>query len=187
MKKYKLFYLLLGCTPIGRHTEQHDVFFCIGESLSSLKHYIAAFWPDAGKIHIDAWREVTNVDGYAIKVFERKEAASKNENLFFINLGGYLPNSFEEHHYKCLAIAKDIGAAIQAAKQTPFYKQYNTPNGKAVSHVDDKYGVDVDEVLNVEDILPATQKGKFMLQILKEDTQQPDELHIGYLKWDNIE
>lgn len=159
---YKLFYFLLGYTPTGRHTEQHDVFFCIGENLKSVKPDIAAFWPDAGKIHIDCWREVNNVNGYEISIVE-KNNESKQMNLFFINLGGYLPGSFEEHHYKLLAVAKDMGEAVRIAKQSTFYKQYNTEDKKGISHVDDKYGVDVDEIFNVAEVLPPQQKQNFQL------------------------
>lgn len=186
MNDLKLYYLLLGCTPAGRHTEQHDVFFCIGESLSAIKNDIAAFWPDAGRIHIDAWREVTNVDGYEVIISEQSEAKAKAENLFFINLGGYLPGSFEEHHYKLLAVAKDMSGAIKAAKRTKFYVDYNTEDKNGVSHVDNKYGVDVDEIFNVKDILPAAQKPKYSIQLFKKEELPEDELHIGYFKWSDI-
>lgn len=33
MQPLKLFMLMLGCTPIGRNTEQHDVFFTIASSI----------------------------------------------------------------------------------------------------------------------------------------------------------
>jgi Domain of Unknown Function (DUF1543) len=33
----KLFMILLGCRPKGRHTEQHDIFFGIGNELADLK------------------------------------------------------------------------------------------------------------------------------------------------------
>ncbi len=183
----KLFYVLLGCTPPGRHTEQYDVFFCIGESLTSIKPHIRLFWPDAGAIHIDAWREVNYINGYAIAICSRTDHTDKQGNLFFINLGGYLPASFEEHHHKILTIAKDMAEAISMAKQTDFYLQYNnTINKKAVSHVDNKYGVDIDEILNVEDMLLRYQKEKYAIRIIKKQECLDDILHIGYLKWDDI-
>ncbi|GAB3425054.1 DUF1543 domain-containing protein [Niabella aquatica] len=183
---YKLFYLLLGCTPPGRHTEQHDVFFGIANNLKDIIPDIRQFWPDAGKIHIDSWREVTAVDGYRISVLEKTIPAPKKQNLFFINLGGYLPGSFEEHHYKLLTVADDMAKAILNAKQTGFYRTYNTEDKKGVSHVDNKYGVDVDEVFNVQDILPFVQKERFTIAISKEEGLIEDELHIGYLKLDKV-
>lgn len=47
----KLFMLLLGCKPPGRHTEQHDIFFGIAASLRDLVPEIQAFWPELQKIH----------------------------------------------------------------------------------------------------------------------------------------
>ena len=61
----KLFMLLLGCKPKGRHTEQHDLFFTISENLKETIPAIKEFWPDSGSIHIDTWREVTEADGFA--------------------------------------------------------------------------------------------------------------------------
>ncbi|MFT4092970.1 MAG: DUF1543 domain-containing protein [Niabella sp.] len=183
---YKLFCLLLGCTPPGRHTEQHDVFFCIGESLHTIIPDIKNFWPDAGKIHIDSWREVTTVEGYKIEVAEKIAANEKANNLFFINLGGYLPGSFEEHHFKLLTVANDMSEAIRHAKQTRFYSDYNTEDKSGISHVDNKYGVDVDEVFNVQDILPAYQKEKFSIKISRGENLTEDALHIGYLKLDKV-
>lgn len=183
---YKLFYLLLGCTPAGRHTEQHDVFFCIGKDLKDIIPDIKSFWPESGKIHIDSWREVTAVDGFRISITEKEAIPEKHQQLFFINLGGYLPGSFEEHHYKLLTVAEDISQAIRNAKQTSFYKDYNTEDKSGVSHVDDKYGVDVDETLKVADILPAYQKERFSILLEPGKGLVEDEIHIGYLKLDKV-
>jgi hypothetical protein len=66
-------------------------FFGIGQTLKHLVPAIIQFWPEAqGKIHIDAWREVTHVDGYSVQVVEKKTVENiLPEKLFFINLGGY--------------------------------------------------------------------------------------------------
>jgi hypothetical protein len=186
MSELKLYMLLLGCKPAGRNTEQHDLFFGIGTSLSDIKGDILAFWKEAnGKIHIDGWREVQFVSGYKIQVQKRSEkTVSHPAKLFFINLGGYKPNEFEEFHYKMLVVAKDKGEAIQQAKQTAFYK--HTGFEGAVSHIDDKYGVDVDEIYEIEDILAAPLKKNYCISITKADAVQNDELHLGYLKLDKI-
>ena len=57
MKSLKLFMLILGCRPPGRLTEQHDIFFGIGDELQDLLPAMFEFWPEAKqKVHIDAWR-----------------------------------------------------------------------------------------------------------------------------------
>lgn len=175
----KLYMVLLGCTPKGRLTEQHDIFFGIGESVEALKEDMYKFWPDGGQLHIDSWREVTQVDGYAISIVPKQEVATP-EKLFFINLGGYKPGEFEEYHYKTLIVATSMAGAVKTSKRTAFYKHFGFKG--AVSHIDDKYGIDVDDLHNVEDILAPHLKEQFSISITKSETPVEDELHIGYLK-----
>ena len=180
--------LLLGCKPRYRNTEQHDVFFGIGKELKDLIPDIFNFWPEAKqKIHIDAWREVTQVDKYKIAVV-RKEQEIKSvagaAKLFFINLGGYKQGEFEEFHYKMLVAGEDKGVAIQRAKQTAFYQ--HTGFKGATSHVDEKYGIDVDDFYEIADILPASVKEKYTIQLTPAVNSISDELILGYTKLDKL-
>jgi hypothetical protein len=181
MEHLKLHMLLLGCKPGGRHTEQHDIFFGIGNNLKELKPDIESFWPEAeGRIHIDSWREVTSVDGFTISIEERSSNATSEDNkLFFLNLGGYKENDLEEYHYKMIVVAPDKGKAIDKAKQTAFYKHCGFPG--ATSHIDDKYGIDVDDIYEIDDILPAAKKNKYSIRVLP-GAGNEDKLNIGYLK-----
>jgi len=183
----KLFQLLLGSKAPQRNVEQHDFFFAIGTKLGDLVPEIKSFWPEAGdSIHIDGWREVTNVDGYGVRIRYRKESAAMvKERLFFLNLGGYTGGLLEEQHYTVLTVQQDKGTAVSYAKQMPFFK-HNTLKG-ARSHIDEKYGVDVDDIYQVEDILPASQKKVY--RIVLEKRNEPgaqDEIHLGYLKLHKI-
>lgn len=186
MKEYKLFMLLLGCKPAGRNTEQHDIFFGIAKELRDLIPDIKKFWKGSGKIHVDGWRIVQNVDGYLINVSEKSESI-KEANLFFLNLGGYKENHFEEFHYKMLCVAKDKGVAVASAKQTAFY--IHTGFGKdATSHIDDRYGVDVDDIFEIKDILPEEMKVRFSIIAERSIEKQlpEDEIHLGYFKLENL-
>jgi hypothetical protein len=181
----KLFMLLLGATPAGRYTEQHDVFFGIAEDLHGLKNDIIDFWVEASNsIHIDAFREVNFVDGFKVTVVPHNDNSSSETKLFFINLGGYKKNEFEEFHYKMLVAAKDKGTAVQQAKQTAFYKHYNMKG--AESHVDDKYGIDVDDVYVIEDILPEKYKKQFKILLIVSNEIIEDEINLGYLMLNKI-
>jgi hypothetical protein len=185
MKTTNLYMIMLGCTPKGRFTEQHDIFFGIGMSLKELVPDMNAFWPEAkGRIHIDAWQKVTFVDGFAIEVVSNNEKLEQEEQLFFLNLGGYKEGEFEEYHYKVLVVAKTKAEAIKKAKQTTFYKHCGFKG--ATSHIDDKYGIDVDDIHNIEDILSDKFKSQFRLKITKTNAISEDEKHIGYLKIDKI-
>ncbi len=175
----KLYMILLGCRPEGRHIEQHDVYFDISDELPHLVPAIKAFWPN-GVVHIDAWRTVSNANGNSITIVERsKNTAPNNLRLFFINLGGYKVGEFEEYHYKMVVAAADKGKAIQLAKRTAFYKHYGFPG--ASSHIDDKYGIDVDDAHDIEDILPTATRAKYAIVVEPITTEfVEDALHIGY-------
>jgi hypothetical protein len=175
-----LFMAILGATPPGRSTEQHDVYFGIGKDIKDLKADIYAFWSDAGQLHIDSWREVTMVGNYSLNIVPKSEAVIQDEKLFFLNLGGYLPGELEEYHYKVLVVAKKMSGAIKAAKQTAFYKTYGFKG--AESHIDEKYALDVDDMHKVEDLLSAEFKEKYHIQITPSAFAIEDELHIGYVK-----
>lgn len=176
---------MLGCRPKGRFTEQHDIFFGIGKSLKELIPSMKAFWPEAkGQIHIDAWREVTTVDNYKIEVTTKGTSVVSNSQLFFINLGGYKENEFEEYHYKVLAVGATLADATKKAKASAFYK-HCTFKG-ATSHIDDKFGIDIDDAFPVKEILAPEFTESFELLITPMEHLEEDPLHIGYLKIDKI-
>lgn len=191
MEALYLHMAIVGCTPPGRFTEQHDVFFGIGPDMRSLVPEILQFWPEAeGRLHIDAWRRVSNMDGRAIAVVPAhgitEAAALSPLKLFFLNLGGYKSGQFEEYHYKMLVAAEDQGKAIRQAKETAFYRHFGFKG--AESHVDDKYGVDIDDVHLLKDILDPRYKERFRIVVSEdvEDALPEDELHIGYFKLDKL-
>lgn len=183
MEQVKLYMLLLGAYPPGRHIEQHDIFFSIAPSVKALVPEIKAYWPDAGeRVHIDAYREVQKVGAYRVQVVPKgTELSASGVKLFFVNLGGYLPDTFDELHYKMLIAAVSEADAIREAKETAFYK--HTGFGTAHSHIDDKYGVDVDDIFQIEEILSDDIKMKYSIQLLPDSTGgAEDSMELGYFK-----
>jgi len=183
----KLFMVLIGCKPPVRNTEQHDIFFGIGENLQQLIPDIISFWPEAkSKIHLDAWCQLSQAGGYDIKIYAREQMPAEpvSPKLFFINLGGYKPGEFEEFHYKIVVVGKDKGDAIAQAKKTAFFR--HTGFAGANSHVDDKYGIDVDDIYEIGDILPPAIKNKFTIILLPATEIKKDQLHLGYMKLDKL-
>lgn len=177
--------VLLGCRPEGRLTEQHDIFFGIAHSLKDLVPHMKASWPEAkGQIHIDSWREVTRVDNYKIKILprEKEQIAEPSVYLFFINLGGYKPGDFEEYHYKLITVAKDSATAIRQSKQTAFYRHTGLEEKGGAAHIDDKYGIDTDDIFRIDDVLPRTFKEKYRLALIPGQEGPEDPLHIGYIQ-----
>ncbi len=217
----KLFMLKIGARPQGRLIEQHDVMFVIANSLSETIETVETVnqhWPAVkNNWHLDAWREVKRVGNYQILLSTdslSKDGLSKDKaladsrfeddrvdnkldsqgkQLYFVNLGGYLPGQFEEFHYKTLVIAETLGKATAQVKKTAFYQDYTFDNvdtaksGVATSHVDDKQQLDLDDIHCVADLLPKDVA--LTIQPLTEDekNQLPDDaLHIGYLSLKQI-
>ena len=179
----KLFYVILGATPKGRNIEQHDVFFGIAENFDDLIPEMKNFWKDA-KIHVDCYQEVRFADGFEVKVIE-KNSEKLSDQLFFINLGGYKLGHFEEFHEQHLMVGKSLSDVIKRVKQTDFYKTMGFAN--AVSHIDDKHGVDIDDIFKVNDLLPQEMREKYSLVLEKSgEIEQKNFIKLKYLKIDKI-
>jgi hypothetical protein len=188
MKKYispSLFMCYLGGKPKGRLIEQHDFFFSIGDSIHDLIPEIRTAWPEAeqaSKFHIDSYRQVTTEKDYIIYVEPRKGDDFKSEHefhLFFINLGGYTEGEFGEKHYSDLCIARNKSEAIELAKKTSFFK--HTGYEGAPAHVDDKWGIDVDDLYEIHDLLSKELKKDYRICILPAPGKMlKDEIHSGF-------
>ena len=219
----KLFMLKIGARPQGRLIEQHDVMFVIANSLSETIESVNQHWPAVkNNWHLDAWREVKRVGDYQIllstdslskdgwskdgwskdnaladNIFAEDRVDNKLDNqgkqLYFVNLGGYLPGQFEEFHYKTLVVAETLGKATAQVKKTAFYQDYTFDNidtaksGVATSHVDDKHQLDLDDIHCVADLLPKDVALTIQPLTEPEQNQLPDDaLHIGYLSLKQI-
>jgi hypothetical protein len=184
--------VLLGANPTGRVVEQHDYYFGIAEDLEQLVPAIKAFWPETGHtLHVDGWREINYVDGYKISVKKKTNMppGSTGKHLFFINLGGYTAGKLEEQHYTMLCISDNPRDAVKYAKSSPFFvsNSIHTPSRAAVSHIDEKYGIDVDDLFRVDDLLADDQKAIYTIEISPiSDDFLTDEVHLGYLRLDKL-
>lgn len=182
----KLYMLLLGSKAPKRNVEQHDYFFGIAHSLKELVPEIKDFWPEAGaSIHVDGWREVNQVDGYQIKILPRTSTPETSPHqLFFTNLGGYQAGKLAEQHYIVLSVKDDRASAIQDAKKTVFFKTNSIKGANA--HIDEKYGIDIDDIYRVEEILSPVFKAKYLIEITPHSALPEDEIHLGYFKLDKL-
>lgn len=180
-----LYYIILGATPKGRNIEQHDVFFGIADQLKNLVPDIKYFWKEAeDKIHVDGYQKVEFVDGYKIRIVEKTSEVQENK-LFFVNLGGYKRGFFAEFHEQHLMVGSSLGEVIKRVKKTEFYKTMGFEN--AVSHVDDKHGVDVDDIFDVNDILPQKMKDQYSIIVEKTDEEvKENEFEVGYFKLNKL-
>ena len=184
----------LGGRPKGRLIEQHDIFFGVANQVSELIEDINQHWPEVkNKWHIDSYRAISKVDNYVIKLVEpSSQTESANDlKLFFINLGGYQRRSFEEFHYKLLIVAATQADAIKQAKQSEFYKAFTYKDKEspfnAASHIDDKFEVDIDDIYNVNDLIPNV---RLLIKPIINDNNEfantDDKEYVGYLSIKNL-
>ena len=187
--KPKLYMVLLGSKAENRNVEQHDFFFGVANSLADLVPDLRAFWPEAGKsLHIDGWREVNVVDNFKVEIVSKTAVNSPNEHrLFFINLGGYTAGRLEEQHYTQLSVCRDKVEATQLAKKAAFFKSASIAGVKgANSHIDEKYGIDVDDIHRIEDIWqPGLHRG-YAIKLTPAANLHQDDIHLGYFRLDKL-
>lgn len=176
--------VLLGSKAPARNTEQHDFFFGIANNLTELVPAMRSFWPEAGNsLHIDGWRRITYVDGYRVDVVPKQQNLENGKRLFFINLGGYTSGKLEEQHYTLLTVQDDRMSALSASKRTAFFKTATIAKLKgANAHIDEKYGIDVDDIYRIDDLLTDADKAVYHINLLPAPGLPDDEVHLGYLQ-----
>ena len=122
-----LFLVVLGGRAKKANVELHDVRWVVGSRIEDTFDALRNDW--FGKfegLHIDSYKKIKYVDGYKVnlknienKKFKNKKFfngnASKN-NLWFVNIGGYDPNSMQEKHEFGFVVASSKLEAKNMAK-----------------------------------------------------------------------
>ena len=116
-----LFIVVLGGRCSKSNIEIHDVRWVLGNSIEETFPELRKQWFGQTKgLHIDSYKRIKYIDGYKIYISESKntsaeEIQSKDETLWFINLGGYNPTRmYEEHSFTLVAAKKAIDAKRKA-------------------------------------------------------------------------
>lgn len=193
----KLLMVKIGATPTGRLIEQHDIMFFAVDDFTQISEMVNQAWKDVkNKWHIDAWREINRVGDFRIELVAKNSltnAPIQNSNqLFFVNLGGYLPNVFEEFHYKDLIVAQTLSQATAQLRKSEFYQTYDLTEtdpltgANGVSHIDNKVNLAVDDVHSVHDLITSAYIKITPLTEAEKTAMPHDSLHIGYLSRKHI-
>ncbi|MDX3774344.1 DUF1543 domain-containing protein [Chromatiaceae bacterium AAb-1] len=112
----KLFLVYLGGSATGANIELHDVRFVVGNSIEDTYDQLRSQWFGEQKgLHIDSYMQVSAIDGFDISL--QKTPSDGEQKLFFVNLGGYLPEYIAEQHAFTLCVAPSATAAKSRAKQ----------------------------------------------------------------------
>ena len=138
----KLFSVFLGGRADKCNTELHDVVFTIGEKIEDTYFDLLGKWfglPD--RLHIDSWVVLNIIEGYKISL--SKEKKKSDRKLYFVNLGAYEKNRFEElHESKFMVDINKINVKKRAKEQLLI--------GKEQVHLDDLY--DVDDCIQIKKV-----------------------------------
>lgn len=118
-----LFLVVLGGRTSRSHIEVHDVRFVVGRGIEETFPELRRQWFGSRKgLHLDAWMAVRAIDGWTVRLRLQQPGAEqvplpRPERLWFVNLGGYRPDSLAELHHFGLVVARSAQAAKAAAKR----------------------------------------------------------------------
>src|SRR5690606_12854879 len=112
----QLFIVLLGGKHPRARIEVHDIVAATGERLADTYPQLREQWFGAANgLHIDAWMQVSGIDGYQLH-FSNSAPAAGEPRLYLINLGGYTREEFGEAHRYLLVTAATRAEAKQKGK-----------------------------------------------------------------------
>ena len=111
-----LFLVVLGGRTDRSLIELHDVRFVAGRCIEDTYPELRRQWFGRRRgLHLDSYMAVHCIDGWRVTL--ELEPDSDNQRLWFVNLGGYQPDSLAELHRFGLVVAPSLQAAKAAAKQ----------------------------------------------------------------------
>ena len=126
-KNKYLFLVVLGGRAKKANVELHDVRWVIGSRIEDTFNVLIRDWFGClDGLHIDSYKKINYVDGYKVNLknienhkLKKNKFFDKNNtkmNLWFVNIGGYDPNSMQEKHEFGLVVASSKLEAKNIAK-----------------------------------------------------------------------
>ena len=121
----KLFAFYIGGSTENSLIELHDARFIAAEKMEDCYEDIQkSWWGKASSLHLDCWGELTSADGHNITL--KKEPATGDNRLYFVNLGGYDPAEFTELHKNVFVVApNESKAKVRALKMILDWKSHH--------------------------------------------------------------
>jgi len=121
-----LYLVVLGGKAKKANIELHDVRWVVGSKIEDTYDTLRKDWFGSPKgLHIDSYKKIKYVDGYKINLisFEKDKIDKKHlvknkakRHLWFVNIGGYNPDSMQEKHEFGLVTASNKLQAKNIAK-----------------------------------------------------------------------
>ena len=160
----KLFAVFLGGRAEKCNIELHDVVFtCADEITECYDDLLDKWFGDTKRLHIDSWVELKYIDGYEILLSKSKP--NQHESLYFINLGGYDKNKFEELHESKFLVGSKTNTIKKRAKDELLI-------GYDQVHTDDLY--DVDDCIKIDKV------SEYYVHLIKTNIPERLEFNNGY-------
>jgi hypothetical protein len=169
-----LYLVVLGGRATNSHIELHDVRWVVGTSIEDTIPSLRQQWFGLlSGLHIDSYKAIQHVDGYAIELIkgrgvcreqQQKAPTAMNDQLWFINLGGYDRDSLQELHQFGLIVAPSKQAAKARARRRWLSRAVQV-------HKDDLHSIE--SIDGVDDCLPILNVEEWQIH-LRPDPQRPD-------------
>lgn len=158
----KLYAVLVGGKHARANIELHDIQFVVARSIEETVPALRQrWWGIPASLHIDAYAELSTVDGVAITPVPRTEAPANGPALYFVNTGGYEDGVFNELHAYSFHVSTDKKAVWSEAKRRA--NTFDAPHQDNFEIIDDI--ICVDDVIQEQaytlryDALPGAEKG----------------------------
>ena len=190
-ERYYLFLVVLGGRADKANVELHDVRWVVGSQIEDTFNDLRNNWfGSIDGLHIDSFKKIEYIDGYKInlKIFDKNKIKNKQstneinsqQNLWFVNIGGYDPSSMQEKHEFGLVIASSSLEAKNRAKSKWL-------KGCRKKHKDDI--ASLDNLISCDDCQLIKNIGNWQIELilennLLEETNYPD--WYGYKRIDKI-
>ncbi len=169
-----LYLVVLGGRATNSHIELHDVRWVVGTCIEDTIPSLRQQWFGLlSGLHIDSYKAIQHVDGYAIELIkgrgvcreqQQKAPTAMNDQLWFINLGGYDRDSLQELHQFGLIVAPSKQAAKARARRRWLSRAVQV-------HKDDLHSIE--SIDGVDDCLPILNVEEWQIH-LRPDPQRPD-------------
>lgn len=144
-----LYMFYIGGNAGVSNIEVHDIQFVAVEEPEQAWPFLRAAWfGDKNKIHLDGYLKVTWADGYDVVLSTTPYAGRKK--LYFVNVGGYQPDTLAELHEFDLFVDENAEAAKYRALD------------KLLTGVDHKHK---DNLKDVDNCLLLEKVGKYYLHL----------------------
>ena len=186
-----LFLVVLGGRADKANVELHDVRWVVGSQIEDTFNDLRNNWfGSIDGLHIDSFKKIEYIDGYKInlKIFDKNKIKNKHspnqinsqQNLWFVNIGGYDPSSMQEKHEFGLVVA----SSSQEAKNKAISKWLS---GCRKKHKDDIASLNT--LISCDDCKVIKNIGSWEIELilennLVEETNYPD--WYGYKRIDKI-